>query len=88
MNRLSEFLSQHIGLELWVATLIAIALVTVLVNQLAQVLLRHAAKVTEKTNTVWDDALVRTASRPVRRLVVRRLYHATGQAAWGLIHWC
>ena len=65
MNRLSEFLSQHIGIELWVASLIAIALVTIALNQLAQVLLRHAAKVTERTASVWDDALVQTASRPV-----------------------
>jgi MscS family membrane protein len=65
MNRLSEFLSQHIGVELWVASLVAIAIVTVLANQVAQVLLRHAAHVTAKTNTVWDDALVQSASRPV-----------------------
>lgn len=65
MNRLSEFLSQHIGVELWVASLVAIAIVTVLANQVAQVLLRHAAHVTSKTNTVWDDALVQSASRPV-----------------------
>lgn len=65
MNRLSEFLSQHIGVELWVASLVAIAIVTVLANQVAQVLLRHAARVTQKTSTVWDDALVSSASRPV-----------------------
>jgi MscS family membrane protein len=65
MNRLSELLSQHIGVELWVASLAAIALVTIVANQVAQVLLRHAAKVTEKTSTVWDDALVQTASRPL-----------------------
>jgi MscS family membrane protein len=65
MNRLSEILSQSVGVELWVASLVAIAIVTVLANQIAQVLLRHAARVTEKTSTVWDDALVQSASRPV-----------------------
>ncbi|MCB1994378.1 MAG: mechanosensitive ion channel family protein, partial [Rhodoferax sp.] len=65
MNRLSEFLSQHIGIELWVASLVAIALITVAANQVAQVLLRQAARVTQKTSTVWDDALVQSASRPV-----------------------
>ncbi len=65
MNRLSAFLSQYIGIELWVASLIAIALVTIVLNQLAQVLLRNAAKVTARTASVWDDALVQTASRPV-----------------------
>jgi MscS family membrane protein len=65
MNRLGELLSQHIGIELWVATLIAIALVTIVLNQIAQLLLRQAEKVTQQTTTVWDDALVQTASRPI-----------------------
>jgi MscS family membrane protein len=65
MNRLSEFLSQNFGVELWIATLVAIALITVIANQAAQVVLRKMAKVTAQTTTVWDDALVRTASRPV-----------------------
>lgn len=65
MNRLSEFLSQTVGVELWAASLVAIAIVTVLANQLAQVLLRQAARVTAKTSTVWDDALVQSAKRPV-----------------------
>lgn len=65
MDRLSEFLSRQIGIEVWVASLIAIALVTVVVNQVAQLLLRQAARATLKTATVWDDALVTTASRPV-----------------------
>jgi MscS family membrane protein len=65
MNRLSSFLSQYVGIELWVASLAIIALVTVLANQLAQVLLRHAAKAARRTSSVWDDALVQSASRPV-----------------------
>ncbi len=65
MERLSELLSQHVGIELWAASLIAIALITILVNQVAQVLLRHGAKVTAKSSTVWDDALIQTAARPV-----------------------
>jgi MscS family membrane protein len=65
MERLSAWLSQHAGLELWMATLLAIALVTVAINQVAQVLLRQAARVTERTASVWDDALVQTASRPL-----------------------
>jgi MscS family membrane protein len=65
MNQLSELLSRHIGIELWLATLVAIALITVLANQAAQMLLRKAAQATAKTTTVWDDALVTSASRPV-----------------------
>lgn len=65
MNQLSELLSRHIGIELWLATLVAIALFTVVANQVAQVLLRKAARATAKTSTVWDDALVTSASRPL-----------------------
>ena len=42
MNRLSEFLSQNIGVELWIATLVAIAIVTIVANQAAQVVLGEA----------------------------------------------
>ena len=47
------------------ASLVAIALATIIFNQIAQVLLRHAAKATLRTASVWDDALVQSASRPV-----------------------
>ncbi len=47
------------------ASLVAIALATVILNQIAQVLLRHAAKATRRSASVWDDALVQSAGRPV-----------------------
>lgn len=65
MNRLSNYLSQNIGVETWVASLIAIALVTIVLNQVVRMLLRRVAGVTRHTATVWDDALVPTASRPL-----------------------
>jgi MscS family membrane protein len=65
MKRLSDFLSHSIGMEPWVATLVAIAVLTLLLNQVARVLLQRAAKVTQRTRTVWDDALVQTASKPL-----------------------
>ncbi|MDH5338366.1 MAG: mechanosensitive ion channel family protein [Rubrivivax sp.] len=65
MNRMSQLLSEQFGVEAWIASLVAIALVTIVLNQIAQVLLRHAARVTRNTSTVWDDALVQTASRPL-----------------------
>ncbi len=65
MNRLSEYLSQTIGIEPWVASLVAIALVTIVVNQVAQVLLRQIARATARTKTVWDEALIESAGRPV-----------------------
>jgi MscS family membrane protein len=65
MNQLSAYLSANFGVQLWVASLAAIAIVTVVANQVAQIVLRRLAKVTAHTATVWDDALVRTASRPI-----------------------
>ena len=65
MDRLSAFLSENMGIELWMASLVAIALITIVANQLAQVLLRHALKATSQTATAWDDALLRSANRPV-----------------------
>jgi MscS family membrane protein len=69
MNRLSEFLSQGIGIEPWVASMIAIALVTIVLNQVAMRLLRHGTKVAGKTSTVWDEALIETASRPLLAVI-------------------
>ena len=65
MNRLSTFLNQYLGIELWVASLLVIALVTIVANVVAKMVLRQLARTTEKTATVWDDALVQTASKPL-----------------------
>ena len=46
-------------MELWVASLLGIVLVTVVLNQVAQWALRQAAKATARKATVWDDALLR-----------------------------
>lgn len=65
MDRLSDFLSRQIGIEPWVASLVAIALVTLVVNQVAQIALRQAARASAKTRTVWDEALIDSAGRPL-----------------------
>ena len=65
MDRLSEFISDRVGIEPWVAMIMAIALVTIAANYLAQLLLRQATKASAKTTTTWDDALLRSANRPV-----------------------
>lgn len=65
MKRLAELLSQYAGVELWVASLVAIVVTTVVLNLIAQTLLRQAARISRKTETVWDDAFVSTASGPI-----------------------
>ena len=65
MTQFGEFLSQTLGIPPWVASLVVIALITIVLNLTAQALLRQAARATAKTATVWDDALVQTASKPI-----------------------
>jgi len=65
MDRLSQLISDKIGIEPWIATIAAIALVTVVANYVAHLLLRQALKASARTATTWDDALLRSANRPV-----------------------
>lgn len=65
MDRFSQFLNETTGLELWMASLLVIALVTMLVNQVAQMLLTQASRLAGKTDTVWDNALVDSARKPL-----------------------
>ncbi|MEO5734514.1 MAG: hypothetical protein ABIN96_08760, partial [Rubrivivax sp.] len=69
MNRLSAYLSQTIGIEPWLASLIVIVVLTLVINQIALLLLRKANAITDRTRTVWDDALVQTASKPIVSVV-------------------
>ncbi len=65
MNRLNTFLEQNLGIEPWITSLLVIALVTVTANLIARLLLRQLERTSGKTATVWDDALVQTASSPL-----------------------
>lgn len=65
MERLEDFLNSTLGLPTWVASLIFIAIATAVVNQVAQIVLRHAGRVASRTTNAWDDALITSASRPL-----------------------
>jgi MscS family membrane protein len=65
MDRLNELISEKLGTEPWVASIVVIALVTVVANYVLQLLLRQALKASAKTSTIWDDALLRSANRPL-----------------------
>lgn len=58
-------MSANFGLAPWAASLTLIALITVLANHITQLLLKHAKRVAQRTSTVWDDALLDSAGRPV-----------------------
>jgi len=65
MDRLTGLISEKIGGEPWVAAILAIVLVTVLANYVLQLALRQALKASARTSTEWDDALLRSAGRPL-----------------------
>lgn len=69
MNTLAETLKQYIGVELWMATLLAIALLTLLASQVLRVVLRKADKWAKTSVTPWDEALLAAAHKPVQLLI-------------------
>lgn len=65
MERFESFLDSTLGLPPWVASLVLIAIATAVVNQVAQVALRHAGRAVLRTSNAWDDALITSAGRPL-----------------------
>lgn len=65
MNSYSDFLGLSSLTEPWLVQVILVALVAVLANFISHFLLRHAEKLTRLTSSVWDDALVQAAKRPL-----------------------
>jgi MscS family membrane protein len=65
MNRINELLSLQLGIERWMASALAIALITILVNQVAQIALRRLRRLSRATASTWDDALIDSAGGPV-----------------------
>lgn len=66
MGRMTRFLSEQVGLETWVATVLGILLATFVAHQLAALILRRAQRAAERTAIVWDDAVVRSTGKPLR----------------------
>lgn len=65
MNTWKEFLSDTLGLAPWVASLVGLVVLTALVNAALQWGLRQFGRVTKRTTTIWDDALLFAAQRPL-----------------------
>jgi MscS family membrane protein len=61
----SDFLTETLGVVPWIASLIAIALGTVAVNQVAQVALRRVGRAAAQMPGLWVEPLVRSAGRPL-----------------------
>jgi MscS family membrane protein len=65
VDALGDFLNNTLGLPEWVASLVVIAVVTAVVNQVAQFALRQAGRAVAHTSNPWDDALIGSAGRPL-----------------------
>lgn len=69
MKDLATHIQQTLGLELWLFSLLAIGLLTLLLNQAVRLLLKQAHRWARHTATHWDEALLNAASKPLRLLV-------------------
>lgn len=66
MVQLMTFLT---GDEWWIARVFLVVLLTVSLNYFAERLLAHLQRKVEATKTLWDDALLGAASRPLMLLI-------------------
>lgn len=66
MKTWHEFLNTSLGLAPWVASLVGVMALTVLAGWAMQWALRQFGRVTQRTATVWDDALLQATERPLR----------------------
>lgn len=64
MNVFAEFLNRFLETELWLATAVALVMLTLLASQVVRVLLRHAGRWAQRSATHWDEALVSAARVP------------------------
>jgi len=60
-----ERLGAYVGADVWVVQVLTIAIGTLVVNGIAELLVRRAAAIAKRTSTVWDDALVSCAGKPM-----------------------
>lgn len=65
MSPTLDWMSHQLGVASWAIMLIAIALLTVLLNYVVRILLRHADTAARRSSTDWDDVLVNSAAKPL-----------------------
>ena len=65
MKELADKLGFSFLAEPWLPQMLIAIVATVAINLVAEFLLRHAARATAKTATPWDEALVRSAGKPI-----------------------
>ncbi len=69
MNVFAEFLNRFLETELWLATVVALVLLTLLVSQIVHMLFKQAHRWAQRSTTHWDEALVSAARRPTQTII-------------------
>ncbi len=69
MNVFAEFLNRFLETELWLATAVALLLLTLLASQIVRMLLKHATRWAARSATHWDEALVSAARLPAQAII-------------------
>lgn len=65
MQNYFDFFNIRFGLPSWLTTLLAMMIAALLVHYLLRAAIRRARHITARTRTVWDDALIHSATQPV-----------------------
>ena len=61
MQPIREFFAQTFGIEAWLAMLLAIAVIALLVSQVARLLFNQLDRWAHRSENAWDEALVEAA---------------------------
>jgi len=69
MTEYLDQLSRLVGLPVWVLHAFVIILAALLLEFVYRIFIGHLARVTEKTQHLWDDAVVYAGKRPVSLLI-------------------
>jgi MscS family membrane protein len=65
MNELAQQFGLSFPAAPWLPQVLAVVAAVVVLNVLAYYLLRHIEKIAARTTTVWDDALIKAARKPL-----------------------
>ena len=69
MQAVREFFIQTFGIEPWLAMTLAIVALALLLTLVARQVFNQFEKLTRRTQTHWDDALVQAARKPVHLII-------------------
>lgn len=66
---LTEQLQNLIGVELWLASVLVILLITLLADQAQRLVLHRVERWTHASSNPWDESLLRAARRPLQAII-------------------